>query len=143
MDGDPVTVSVGLRRGNHRGHGWIGKPSQSPQRLAKLCLLDAELMGIVDMLVGATTAFQENRTRGGNPVRRGLGHLQQISLQQTRLHLADTRADLLPIDHAGDKAGDPADAANALPSKTDIIDLEGDLLPGSDFRSRGRVSAVF
>jgi len=84
------------------------------------------------VLVGAAAAFQKDGTGGGNPMRGRHGDFQQIGLQQTRLHLADTDPNLLPVKDPRHEAGHPVDTADPLPAKGDVMDFEFQFLAWTD-----------
>ena len=49
-----------------------------------------------------------------------------------RLHLADTDANLLPVDHPRHKTGHPVDTTDPLPAEGDVMDIELQFLTWTD-----------
>ena len=123
MNGDAVAISVSKRRGDHRPHRNIFEFSDSLKNVTDLARFYLELMRVIDVLIGATAATSEVRTRRLDPMWRALAKIDNLGFGELLFLARNSCRDQLGFDGKRNENGLAVFASDSLSAERDVLDF--------------------
>ena len=123
MNGDAIAISVFKRRGDHWPHRNIFEFSDSLKNVAHLARFYLELMRVIDVLVGATAAMTEVRTRRLDSMRRALAKIDNLRFGELFFLSGDFYRGQFPIDRERNENGLAVVPRDSLSAERDVLDF--------------------
>jgi len=121
-DHDAVAVPVGRRAGHHGIDAEFGETAEAEEEIEDLIVLDAELCGVIDVLVLAAAAVAEKAADGLGAVGGGLEDFDDPGAGIVFLNLGQFDEQAFAGDSEGGKDNEIVDASDGIAAIRDGID---------------------
>ena len=123
MNGDAIAITIGRRRGDDWPHWNIGEFSDATQDIANLTEFKRQLMLVIDVLVTASAASTEVRTRRLDPMRRGFDKIDKLGLGELFFFSNDFRRHAFAVDRERNENSLAVVSPDAFSAKSDVFDF--------------------
>lgn len=129
-DHDTIAVAVRGWAGDDGVDGHIVETAQSPEEVEDLVVFDAELSGVVEVLVLATAAIAVVAAHGGDAIWRGLNDADELGAGEVLFDLDQFDFDGFAWGDEGDEDDEVLVASDAVAAVGEVVDDDLETVSG-------------